>query len=114
MRWTPIPIRFERFSRALTRRKIGSRCSLPAAKSPPTLLLHGLADTVVDYRHAEKLRDALISHGAQVEAHFYAKRGHADTIGSFALALRFRTPALEQTLDFLDRVTAPSAKSDGD
>lgn len=84
------------------------------SRSPPTLLLHGLADTVVDYRHAEKLRDALISHGAQVEAHFYAKRGHADTIGSFALALRFRTPALEQTLDFLHRVTAPSAKSDGD
>jgi acetyl esterase/lipase len=77
--------------------------------APPTLLLHGLADRVVDYRHTEKLRDALLSQGRQVEAHLYPKRGHADTIGSFSLVARFRTPALKQTLDFLGRVTGPSA-----
>jgi acetyl esterase/lipase len=81
------------------------------SSSPPTLLLHGLADGVVDYRHTEKLRDALISQGAQVETHLYPKRGHADTIGSFALAARYRTPALKQTLDFLGRVSVPSLQS---
>lgn len=75
------------------------------ARSPPTLLLHGLDDDIVYYSHSVKLRDALLSHGADVETHFYPKRGHADTIASFALVARFRTPALRQTIDFLHRVT---------
>lgn len=79
------------------------------SQAPPTLLLHGLSDTLVDYRHTEKLRDTLLSHGVQAEVHLYPKRGHADTIGSFSLAARFRTPSLKQTLDFLGRVTGRGA-----
>jgi acetyl esterase/lipase len=82
--------------------------------APPALLLHGLADTVVDYRHTETLRDALLSQGSQAEVHFYPKRGHADTIGSFTVVARFRTPALKQTLDFLGRITGSGARIKAD
>lgn len=82
-------------------------------RSPPALLLHGLDDRVVDYRHAEKLRDALKAHGVPAELHLYPGRGHADTIGSFTLIARFRTPALSQTIEFLARVTGPAGSSAG-
>jgi acetyl esterase/lipase len=84
-----------------------------SAQSPPTLLLHGLADTVVSVQHTEALREALLAHGASVETHLYPHRGHADTIASFALVARFRTPALAQTVEFLQRVTQhrPAAAS---
>ena len=75
-------------------------------RAPPTLLLHGLNDDVVSPTHTEKLRDALLSHGASVETHLYPGRGHADTAASFTLVARSRTPALQQTLAFLGRVTA--------
>jgi acetyl esterase/lipase len=74
-------------------------------RSPPTLLLHGLDDKVVYSSHADKMRDALLSHGVNVETHIYPGRGHADTAASFTVVARFRTPALEQTLAFLGHVT---------
>jgi acetyl esterase/lipase len=77
-----------------------------SSKAPPTLLLHGLNDEVVNSMHTEELRDALLSHGVNVETHLYPGRGHADTAASFTLVARFRTPALEQTMAFLSRVTA--------
>jgi dipeptidyl aminopeptidase/acylaminoacyl peptidase len=77
-----------------------------SSEAPPTLLLHGLDDDVVDSMHTQKFRDALLSHRANVETHLVPRRGHADTAASFTLVARFRTPALEQTLAFLKRVTA--------
>jgi acetyl esterase/lipase len=74
--------------------------------APPTLLLHGADDEVVSSAHAEKLRDTLLSQGAEVETHLYPGRGHADTIGSFTVVARYRTPALQQTLAFLGRIPA--------
>jgi acetyl esterase/lipase len=79
------------------------------AHAPPALLLHGMADKVVYVMHTEKMRDALLAQGAHVETHLYPGRGHADTIASFTVIARFRTPALEQTVDFLERVTGPQA-----
>lgn len=75
-----------------------------SSRAPPTLLLHGLEDNVVFPSHTQRMRDALESHGARVETHLYANRSHADTIASFALVARLRTPALQQTLDFLQRI----------
>ena len=77
-------------------------------KSPPALLLHGIDDTVVKVAHAEKLRDALLSHKVRVETHLYPDRGHADTVAPFALVARRRTAALDQTISFLRSVTAQS------
>ena len=74
--------------------------------APPTLLLHGADDKVVYSAHTEKLRDALLAQGVDVETHLYPGRGHADTIASFAVVARGRTPALEQTSRFLDAIAA--------
>jgi acetyl esterase/lipase len=81
--------------------------------APPTLLLHGADDTAVYSAHAEKLRDALLSQGAEVETHLYPGRDHADTVASFAVVARYRTPALKQTLAFLARITASVRPSAG-
>ncbi len=79
--------------------------------APPTLLLHGIDDELVYCAHTVKLRDALLLQGAEVETHLYPKRGHADTIASFSLAARLRTPALKQSLEFLGAVAAGSIRS---
>jgi hypothetical protein len=50
-----------------------------------------------------------LAQGAHVETHLYPGRGHADTIASFTVIARFRTPALDQTVDFLQRMTGPAA-----
>jgi acetyl esterase/lipase len=84
------------------------RFASPAA--PATLLLHGLDDNVVYPTHAYAMRDALLAQGASVETDFYPERGHADTVASFTLIARFRTPALEQTVAFLNRATAGSGE----
>ncbi len=88
-------------------------------QAPPTLLIHGLDDRVVSPEQTKRLTEALESHHIAVESELYPKRGHADTIASFALVTRLRTPALEQTVSFLDRVSGtviaatPSSAADG-
>jgi predicted esterase len=69
-----------------------------------------MADKVVYVMHTARMRDALLSHAVQVETHLYPGRGHADTIASFTLIARWRTPALEQTVDFLQRITKATAQ----
>jgi len=72
------------------------------ADSPPTLLLHGLADKEVAPREAEELRDALTRAHIPVELHLYPHRGHAATVASFALIARWHTPAFTEAVDFID------------
>jgi acetyl esterase/lipase len=74
--------------------------------APPALLLHGLNDKIVYSSHTLQLRDALLAQGDEVETHFYPGRGHADTIASFSVVARLRTPALKQTVSFLNHITA--------
>jgi acetyl esterase/lipase len=79
--------------------------------SPPTLIAHGRDDQVVAVAQAEKLRDALQEKGVRVEAHFFDGKGHADTVASFSAVARGRTPALAETLAFIESVTAQSGPS---
>jgi len=75
------------------------------AHSPPTLLLHGLDDKEVLPQEAIDLRDALVKNHVRVELHLYPHRGHSDTVASFAPVMRWRTPAVEETVKFIDSVT---------
>jgi acetyl esterase/lipase len=77
------------------------------SQSPPTLLVHGTADDVVSIKHAEKLRDVLQSNRVRVETQFYADKNHADTVAGFSIPARGRTPVLEQSVSFIESVTAP-------
>jgi dienelactone hydrolase len=78
--------------------------------APQRLLLHGADDEVVYRAHTEKLRNALLAQGAEVESHLYPGRGHADTIASFALVARYRSPALKQSLAFLAHIANASVR----
>jgi acetyl esterase/lipase len=76
--------------------------------SPPTLLLHGSDDKEVLPQEAIELRDAMLRAHLRVELHLYPHRGHGDTVASFAPVARWRTPALEDTIEFIDSVTEPA------
>ena len=79
-------------------------------QAPPTLLAHGTADDVVSIKHAEKLRDVLEANHVRVETHFYPDKGHADTVAGFSVPARGRTPVLEQSVTFIESVTAASGR----
>jgi acetyl esterase/lipase len=75
-------------------------------QAPPTLLMHGTADDVVSIKHAEKLRDVLEANHVRVATQFYPGKSHVDTIAGFSVPARGRTPALEQSVSFIESVTA--------
>lgn len=75
-----------------------------ASRSPPTLLIHGMRDDVVRASHAHRLRDALQTAGARVEAEFYTEAGHAATVASFAWLAPSRLPVLEHSVQFIRSV----------
>lgn len=75
------------------------------AHSPPTLLLHGTDDREVLPREAIELRDVMLRAHLRVELHLYSHRGHGDTVASFAPIMRWRTPAVRDTVDFINSVT---------
>ena len=79
------------------------------AHSPPTLLLHGTDDKEVLPQEAVELRDAMLRDHLRVELHLYPHRGHGDTVASFAPVARWRTPALRDTITFIDSVTGGQA-----
>jgi acetyl esterase/lipase len=83
------------------------------AHSPPTLLVHGADDKEVLPQEAIELRDAMLRDHLRVELDLYPHRGHGDTVASFAPVTRWRTPALQDTLTFINSVTggppAPAA-----
>jgi acetyl esterase/lipase len=73
--------------------------------SPPTLLLHGTDDKEVLPQEAIDLRDAMEREHLRVQLILYPHRGHGDTVASFAPVTRWRTPAVRDTIDFIDSVT---------
>lgn len=82
--------------------------------APPTLLLHGADDRDVLPREAIELRDALVRNHVRVELHIYPHRGHGDTVASFAPLARWRTPAVDEVMAFIDSVTrVPGAVASG-
>jgi acetyl esterase/lipase len=75
--------------------------------APPTLLLHGGADTDVRPAEAIALKEALERHHVPVELHLYPHRGHGDTVAAFALIARWKSSAVEDSVAFIRRITAP-------
>jgi acetyl esterase/lipase len=75
------------------------------AHSPPTLLLHGLADNEVYPKHTIALNDALLRNHVRVEMKLYPHGRHADTVAPFALLARRRSPAYEDSFAFIESVT---------
>ena len=74
------------------------------AKAPPTLLIHGLDDEVVEPAQSAALEAALKNAGVPVSTVFVPHRSHADTVASFAWVARSRTPALQLSVEFVNSV----------
>ncbi len=55
-------------------------------------------------REAVELRDVMIRNHRRVELNLYPNRGHGDTVASFAPVAHWRTPALRDTIAFIDSV----------
>ena len=79
------------------------------ARAPPTLLLHGIDDKEVLPQEAIALRDEMLRQHLRVDLHLYQHRGHGDTVASFAPIARWRTPAVKETVEFVDSVAGQSA-----
>lgn len=75
------------------------------AHAPPTLLLHGLADTEVYPKHTLALNAALLRAHARVQMELYAHGHHGDTVAPFALLARHRSSAYEDSVAFIESVT---------
>jgi acetyl esterase/lipase len=75
------------------------------ARSPPTLLLHGLADKEVYPKHTIELHAALLRNHVPVQMKLYAHGRHVDTVAPFALLARRRSPAYEDSVAFIESVT---------
>ncbi len=76
--------------------------SFARADAPPMLLIHGTADTVVRPYNSERLAAKLKALGAPVELRLYPGKSHVDTVKSLSPAFRGSTPALADSIAFLD------------
>jgi acetyl esterase/lipase len=71
-------------------------------QAPPSLLVHGLADRLVNPVETVRLRNALARHGVHVEMELYSGRSHADTVAAFSPLARRRMPSLRSAARFIE------------
>jgi len=79
------------------------------ADAPPMLLVTGTADTIVRPANARNLAARLTSLGASIELKEYPGQGHADIVMALSLPFRGKSPALEDTVRFLNARLAKAA-----
>jgi acetyl esterase/lipase len=85
-----------------------ARPAFHAAKGgPPTLLIHGGADTTVEPVAADTMEMALLQGRTPVIKRIYPNIGHAGLIMTFAQPLRWRAPLLEDVLKFVRSIQRP-------
>jgi acetyl esterase/lipase len=77
-----------------------------SAAAPPSLLIAGAKDTVVDPGNTTRLAARLREVGASVEAYLYPGVGHAGLVGAFGKPIRGIAPVLRETAAFVSRVMA--------
>lgn len=75
--------------------------ALVSGAAPPTLLIHGADDTVVEPVAAHILEAALAKAQVAVKKIIYPSIGHSGLIMTFAQPLRWRAPLLEDVLRFV-------------
>ena len=78
------------------------------AAAPPTLLIHGEDDDIVNPANSESLAERLSQHGVDVSIRLYDGAGHAKIAVALAPALDFMGDTLEDSRSFLDALSAPS------
>lgn len=77
--------------------------------APPTLLIHGQDDRVVEPGNSRRLAKALSDAGADVTLRIFEDRGHAAIAAALAPPLDFIAETRPETIDFLRRIEAGAA-----
>jgi len=72
------------------------------ADAPPLLLIHGGADTIARPYNSQRLAERLIKFGAPVTLRIYPGKSHVDTVKSLSPLLRGATPALADSVAFVE------------
>ncbi|MEP4548204.1 MAG: alpha/beta hydrolase [Saccharospirillum sp.] len=72
-----------------------------SADDPPALLIDGFDDTIVRPRNLPNLAEAYRHNGVPVQTHRYEGVNHNDTVASFSVRLRDRSPGFDDTLTYL-------------
>lgn len=80
----------------------------PAAKAPPTLLLHGSDDETVKLYNTRDLSAAIKATGQKVSVVEYPGIGHVGLILSVSTPLRWRAPTLDDIVTFIEQQGAMS------
>ncbi len=78
------------------------------AGDPPSLLLVGGEDTVVQPRNSQALAEKLRAGGVPVAIRSYPKLGHIGLLLSIARPFRGRAPVLDDAARFANQVTEPT------
>ena len=73
---------------------------------PPTLLLHGLADTRVGIHNSRNLAARITARGGIVETTYYPGMGHIGILLALAAPLRNGKPVLDRVAKFIDERAA--------
>mgnify|MGYP001179298479 CR=1 FL=1 len=101
-----LPLEHERVGEKFTRvdGNEANPIELASAAHPPTLLLHGQADTVAKPAHSERYAERLQKLDVAVETHFYPRIRHVDMVASLASPLRFWSSAYTDIEAYLARL----------
>jgi acetyl esterase/lipase len=73
-----------------------------ATRAPPTLLLHGTADTTVLPSRSTDMMNAMVGAGNQVEVKMYPGVNHTYIIGAISPVVRRSAPTLADMVGFID------------
>jgi len=74
------------------------------AGDPAMLLMHGKDDTIVKPGNSTRLAERIRQSGGHVEVKLYENTDHIDILLSLSSTFRFYTPALQDTVAFMNRV----------
>ena len=73
---------------------------------PPSLLLHGTADTRVGIHNSRNLAKRITERGGSVETTYYPDMGHVGILLALAAPLRHGKPVLDRIAQFIDQRAA--------
>ena len=98
---TTWPTTVDIFAPAATNADAARPVAFANAGAPPSLLMHGLSDDVVQLYNLRDLVKALRDKGAAVESREFAGIGHLGILLAIASPFRWRAPVLDQMVDFI-------------
>ncbi len=78
--------------------------------APPFLLLHGLADDLVNLKNTRELAAALKAVGTPVEVETYENIGHIGLVLAVSRPLRWRAPVLDRMVAYAGKFTRTPAQ----